>query len=137
MPHGLIRHLAGETMRPTVLLNTKVQGGAASGLKLAMVLMHNVGLMKYIRCTVHDEFAAVAPVEVIGNNFQGEIDGTVAPTVRWCMEQGMLMAFPEIINGKPFPVKVEGVIGPRWKGAPPLDLAAINARVKGHYRGSD
>jgi DNA polymerase-1 len=135
MPHGLIRQVIGENMRPTVLMNTKVQGGAASGLKFGLIMMERAGLGPYMAGTFHDENMLMASPELMGDWIEPDltqpIEGQLAAVTKYCMEQGMLEAFPGEINGKPFPVKVEGSIGPWWKGRPPYTKEEILAKAHG------
>lgn len=61
MPNGLRRILAGDNKTLTRILNTKVQGAAAVGIKQAMIECGKRGLDKYLVATVHDELVACVP----------------------------------------------------------------------------
>jgi DNA polymerase-1 len=61
LPNGAKRVLVGMKNAPTVILNTMVQGTCAIGLKRALQLCYERGLMKYIGAAVHDELVATVP----------------------------------------------------------------------------
>ena len=61
LPSGLKRQLAGENLKPTSIVNTAVQGGAAAGLKFSMAEIRRRGLHHMLAATVHDELVAVVP----------------------------------------------------------------------------
>lgn len=131
LPHGLIRHLAGTDLRATTIMNTEVQGGAASGLKFALLLLGRLGITKWLRGTIHDEVVTIAPIDWYDDptdleslyaepTWQRDADGNVIVKgqlnryVHWAMKQGMWEAFNEEKFGMKFPVKVGLSLGPRW-----------------------
>jgi DNA polymerase I len=64
LPSGLRRTLIGEDVKATKILNTRVQGTAAAGMKAAIRLARARGLDMYFGATVHDELvAAGVPAE--------------------------------------------------------------------------
>lgn len=58
LPTGLKRLLVGWKIKPSVLMNTLIQGGAAAGMKFALLEAHRRGLTDYLSLTVHDELVA-------------------------------------------------------------------------------
>jgi len=59
LPSGLKRMLAGAQLRPTILLNTMVQGTAAAGIKYGILEAHRQGLIQgYVGLQNHDELVA-------------------------------------------------------------------------------
>jgi DNA polymerase I len=98
LPTGLRRVLDGNMKRPTVLINTSVQGRAAAGAKFALVEAHRRGLTKHVVAVVHDEVVAFVP--------DSEAEGFAAE-LREAMIDGMRQALD-------FTVKVETKIGPTW-----------------------
>ncbi|KKN10210.1 hypothetical protein LCGC14_1038920 [marine sediment metagenome] len=100
LPNGARRVLVGPKKRPTVLINTTVQGGAAIGLKRGMLEAGRRGLFKYIGAQVHDELVAEVPDEE-REDFINELEES--------MIQGMEETFPGI------PVSVETNSGMFWK----------------------
>ncbi len=137
MPHGLIRTLAGPNLKATTLLNSCVQGGAASGLKKAMLYCRDFGVHKYLAGTVHDEFIQVAHMRILGDGSEtpqpGQSpDGQVVALTRLAMELGMLWAFPNKLNDQAFPVKVGVNILPHWSGPPPHTQESIEKKAGKH-----
>lgn len=61
LPAGHQRLLRGTMVRSTVILNTLVQGRAATGIKYAMLECAARGLDKYLAIQVHDELVAAVP----------------------------------------------------------------------------
>lgn len=61
LPNGAKRLLVGMKKAPTVILNTMVQGTAAIGIKRALQLCYERGLINYIGAAVHDEIVALVP----------------------------------------------------------------------------
>jgi len=61
LPAGHSRVLRGSQVRSTVILNTLVQGRAATGIKYAMLECARRGLDKYLGVQVHDELVATVP----------------------------------------------------------------------------
>lgn len=55
VPGGPVRTLFGETLTPSTVVNTLVQGAAAVGLKRARALICERGMVQYLCATVHDE----------------------------------------------------------------------------------
>lgn len=137
MPHGLIRTLAGDTLRPSTILNTCVQGGAASGLKRALLYCKEYGVDLTLAGTVHDELIQIAPKEALGDgseavDLDAPAEGQIVALTRHAMEQGMLWAFPGEINGQPFPVRVGITVDDHWAGPPPYDLESLRAKAGRH-----
>lgn len=62
LPNGARRVLAGNSLRPTIVLNTPVQGTAAVGMKYGLIEAHYRGLSKYLGAVVHDETVSAVPV---------------------------------------------------------------------------
>ena len=79
LPTGMKRVLIADKLKPTVLLNTSVQGTAAAILKNALLLCHERGLDRYIGAVVHDEIVATVPTsyaeEYTSELVQAMIDG--------------------------------------------------------------
>lgn len=61
LKNGLRRGLIGEKKRPSVIVNTVVQGNAAIGMKTGLLLAAERGLLPYLGATVHDELVAAVP----------------------------------------------------------------------------
>jgi DNA polymerase I-like protein with 3'-5' exonuclease and polymerase domains len=61
LPTGLRRILAGQQLTSTRILNTRVQGSAAAGLKFGLLETQKRGIDKYLGATVHDELVGVVP----------------------------------------------------------------------------
>ena len=105
MPHGLQRVLVDKSMAATIILNTTIQGAAASGMKYAMLYCGERGLEDYIGATVHDELVACVP-EKMAKVFAKELE--------LCMIDGMARVTDT-------PVKVETKISKSWGGIPWAD----------------
>lgn len=58
LPTGLKRLLVGWKIKPSILMNTMIQGGAAAGMKFALLEAHRRGLTDYLSAAVHDELVA-------------------------------------------------------------------------------
>lgn len=80
IPNGPRRSLSGMTITASQLVNTLVQGSAASGLKTAMKLMLKAGIADKIIATVHDE--------LVFECHKDEVDELVQVASR-CMKLGM------------------------------------------------
>lgn len=63
LQNGLVRHLVGDKIKGTTILNTRVQGNAAVGMKYALLECKRLGLDMYIGATVHDELVACVPTK--------------------------------------------------------------------------
>ena len=102
LPSGAKRNIVPETgttnLSPTQILNTKVQGTAACGLKFSLLELQKRGMHKYLGAVVHDEIVAVVP-----DNETEEYGKELIE----CMEIGMKQA----IN---LPIKAELKIGQCW-----------------------
>lgn len=98
LPHGLQRVLVDRSLSPNIILNTNVQGAAASGLKYALYEAGRSGTENYLGAVVHDELVAHAPI--------GE-----ARDVARQIEQDMLTGMRKVTQA---PVKVETKIGRYW-----------------------
>ena len=61
LPNTARRMLFGAKMKPTIILNTPVQGTAAVGMKLGLIEAHRRGLSKYLGAVVHDESVSTVP----------------------------------------------------------------------------
>jgi DNA polymerase I-like protein with 3'-5' exonuclease and polymerase domains len=62
LPSGLRRVLVAGQLRPTTILNTMIQGSAASGIKYAMLEVKREGLhLRGLGAQVHDELVACVP----------------------------------------------------------------------------
>lgn len=102
LPAGHLRVLFGSQARSTVILNTIVQGAAATGIKHAMIECKRRGLEKYLAIQVHDELVACVP------------DGEAADYARE-LEDAMKVGMAKII---PSTVKVGVHMGPSWAETP-------------------
>jgi DNA polymerase-1 len=63
LPHGLQRVLVENSLSPNIILNTTVQGSAASGLKYALLETGLSGVEDYMGAVCHDEIIAHAPLK--------------------------------------------------------------------------
>jgi DNA polymerase-1 len=99
LPAGHKRVLRGNQVRSTIILNTLVQGSAATGIKYAMLECRARGLDKYLSIQVHDELVAAVP-----NNEAAEY----ARELEEAMKVGMAKVLPTT-------VKVETKIGDSWQ----------------------
>lgn len=61
LPNSARRVLFGNKCRPTIILNTPVQGTAAVGMKYGLINAHYKGLSKYLGAVVHDETVSAVP----------------------------------------------------------------------------
>jgi len=96
-PHGLKRILVDP--RPTQIVNTAVQGAAASGLKLSLLEADRRGLSNYLSLTVHDEIVA------------GEVPEGEAQAYARELAEAMLVGMEQAIG---YQTKVETRIGTHW-----------------------
>ena len=131
MPNGLIRHLAGETLKGTTLMNTSVQGGAAAGLKATMLELWEQGYVRREqgrevsqRGTVHDELVFTS------HHREESVAVARAAEIQRIMVEGMQSMFPGLVGGQRIPIRAEVHVGRPWKGEPPFkslkDLMARN-----------
>ncbi len=65
LPTGLKRVLIGWKASPSRIMNTLIQGGAAAGLKFAILECHSRGLTDYLCAAVHDELVACVPDKMV------------------------------------------------------------------------
>lgn len=98
LPTGLKRVLLGPTLKPTVLLNTSVQGTAAAILKNALIVCQERGLDRYIGAVIHDEILATVPT-------------AYAPEYTAELVQAMIEGGRRVMST---PVKAEGKYGEYW-----------------------
>jgi DNA polymerase I-like protein with 3'-5' exonuclease and polymerase domains len=61
LPNSSRRVLVGPSNRPTIILNTPVQGSAAVGMKLGLIDAYKHGLDQYVGAVVHDESVSCVP----------------------------------------------------------------------------
>jgi DNA polymerase I-like protein with 3'-5' exonuclease and polymerase domains len=80
LPNTARRVLVGSSNRPTIILNTPVQGTAACGMKLGLIEAYKQGLDKYIGAVIHDESVSCVP-----DNIAEEY----ALTMQKCLVKGM------------------------------------------------
>ena len=80
IPMGPRRSLSGQTVTPSQLVNTLVQGSAASGLKASMRRLKAAGVAQHLIGTVHDELIFQCHVN--------EVDELTEVAIR-CMKEGM------------------------------------------------
>jgi DNA polymerase-1 len=101
LPNGLRRTLLKGmgTLTPATVLNTKVQGTAAVGLKCAMLKVLEAGLGKYLAAAVHDELVLVVPDAEVAD---------VADRLANAMLDGMYRITT-------CPMRVEVAIGQAWE----------------------
>lgn len=114
-PTGLKRVLFNKDLRGSVILNNIVQGTAAAGLKYALKLCYDEGLIKYISAVVHDEIVYTAA--------RGEII-EVRDAIEDAMIRGMGRAMKDCTS---VPVEVESEYGQNWAG----DESTKHVRVGG------
>lgn len=95
---GFRRLLVGSKLKPTTLLNTRVQGTAAIGLKMALLHASRAGLGMYLGAPVHDELVACVPTEW-AQEYSDELSK--------CMIAGMRTWIDA-------PIRVEAKIGETW-----------------------
>lgn len=98
-PTGLRRVLVpGKDLKGTTLLNNKVQGMAAAGLKHALLLMDECGISQYLSAVVHDEIVTTPPASIADE---------VGRELERCMLEGMAM-----VTDAPIAVDMKG--GATW-----------------------
>lgn len=119
MPSGLRRVMVpGQTLDPQTILNTVVQGAAASGLKYALVEAKKHGLDREFAGCVHDEIVAVVRgPESRAQEYAGELSE--------CMVQGM-RRFTQI------PIRADAHVDHTWATVEDLEWDLqdrINRRV--------
>jgi DNA polymerase I-like protein with 3'-5' exonuclease and polymerase domains len=61
LPTGLKRVLIGWKASPSRIMNTLIQGGAAAGLKFAVLEAHRRGLTDHLCAPIHDELLGCVP----------------------------------------------------------------------------
>lgn len=98
LANGTIRHLVGNKVLPTTILNTRVQGNAAVGMKYALLECKKMGLHKYLGATVHDELVSCVPDDIAQD---------YAEALKDCMLRGMA-------NIVGCTVRAEANVGPVW-----------------------
>jgi DNA polymerase I-like protein with 3'-5' exonuclease and polymerase domains len=99
LPNGGKRTLIGVMASPQRILNTAIQGGAAIGMKYA-IMEAAAAAGSYMGATVHDEIVAAVP-----DKHAAEI----AREIGDAMVRGMHRAFPDMTT------KVEAKIGYTWQ----------------------
>jgi DNA polymerase-1 len=99
IPNGPKRSLYGADVTASRLVNTMVQGTAASGLKHGLVECLKAGIAQYIVAVVHDEVVLDVPKDKADE---------IQAIVERCMKDGM----KKIIGIEP---KVESVWGSHWQ----------------------
>ncbi|MFN8497318.1 MAG: DNA polymerase [Anaerolineae bacterium] len=97
LPTGLKRVIIGDWIANQIL-NTKAQGTAAAGLKMALWELRERGMMKYVGAVVHDEIVACVP-EQDAEEYKVEL------------ERAMLDGMEQVLHVR---VKVEGMVGDVW-----------------------
>ena len=97
LPTGLKRVIIGDWIANQIL-NTKAQGTAAAGLKMALWELRERGMMKYVGAVVHDEIVACVPERE-------------AEEYRIELERAMLDGMEGVLGVR---VKVEGMVGDVW-----------------------
>lgn len=95
---GLRRHLVGEDIKPTTILNTRVQGAAAGGLKQGLLIATQEGLADYLCGTVHDEVV-------------GWVEDRWADEYGEALSDAMIRGMQRLI---PLPIKTEIKVGDGW-----------------------
>lgn len=95
---GGVRHLMGDSLKSTTILNTQVQGNAAAGMKYAILECKKKGLDKSIGATVHDEL-----VGVVSTRWAEEY----AKELQACMIRGM----GKVLHA---PCNTEAKVAPFW-----------------------
>lgn len=101
LPNGFVRQILPNEgyLSPAQIINTQVQGTAAVGLKRALMLAEQKGLMDFIGAAVHDEIVAVVPNDIVYD---------VKRILETCMIEGM----SEIVQN--CPIGVESKINTHW-----------------------
>lgn len=103
-PTGLKRLVEGKDHKPTVLLNNRVQGVAASGIKFALKHMELEGISHYLAAVVHDEALMVVP--------QRDVE-EIRVIMDQCMVRGMREALSKL-NTPDISIGVESSYGMTW-----------------------
>jgi DNA polymerase-1 len=98
VPGGPVRFLYGETLTPSMVVNTLVQGTAAVGLKQALTMICDAGLGEYLCAVVHDEIVLDVP-KFGATDIQKEV------------EQCMILGMEKILRKQP---RVASTLGSRW-----------------------
>lgn len=98
---GARRILAGDSLKPTTWLNTRIQSSAGYGLKAAFRRLSEARISQYTRLQIHDEFVFTFPVR--------EADALIAGAAD-CMVKGM-----QEVLGLTAPVQVDIHVGPTWE----------------------
>jgi DNA polymerase I-like protein with 3'-5' exonuclease and polymerase domains len=71
-------------LSPSVILNTTVQGSAAIGMKKAILVAEERGLMEYVGATVHDELVACVPNAMV-EEYSKELEEAMLEGMRQTM----------------------------------------------------
>lgn len=136
MPTGLKRVLVADSLRSTVILNTTIQGSAASGIKLGMLRAKKLGLHRRgLGAQVHDELVACVPEAEAAD--YGE-------QLRTCMVDGMaeaMHACPVVADVTIGSTWNDELIDPVWDANPEIgewdgepDVLAIDGAAKSRRR---
>lgn len=100
LPNGARRVLAGKSNRPSVILNTPVQGSAAVGLKYGLIEAGKQGLDTYLGAVVHDETVSCVP-------------SREAKDFTEAMSKCMITGMERVVTN--CPIKVEAKVGTHWQ----------------------
>lgn len=111
-PTGLRRLLRGDQLRATTILNNRVQGSAAAGMKKALLECEKSGIAGYLSAVVHDELVYTAPINEI-EELRREVDQCMIRGMKWALE-----------DEAPINIQVESSWGPTWASNP--DTLAIS-----------
>jgi DNA polymerase I-like protein with 3'-5' exonuclease and polymerase domains len=85
LPTGLKRVLVDWKVSPSRIMNTLIQGGAAAGLKFALLEAHDRGLTDYMCAAVHDEFVACVPNKMV-KSYMKELEECMAIGMKQIMD---------------------------------------------------
>ncbi len=103
LPTGLKRILIGKYLRGSVILNTRVQGTAAAGMKFALLECQRRGLDRYLGAAVHDELVGCVP-DAYADEFAAEL------------AEAMVVGMQQVL---PLPLTVKPDIAQAWGSVPP------------------
>lgn len=106
LPTGVRRILSGESLRPSTLLNTYIQGMAAAFMKYSLINLlkepyRKETLADLLCATVHDETVLLVPTED-------------AEEVKDRVANVMIESAYATIGHRIVPIKAAGVVGPHW-----------------------
>lgn len=103
LPTGLKRILVGKYLRGSVILNTRVQGTAAAGVKFALLECQRRGLDRYLGAVVHDELVGCVP-DGMATEFAAEL------------AEAMVVGMQRVL---PLPLPMKPKIAEAWGPIPP------------------